>query len=145
MKNPFLKEFENLLYSYPSNAEAVSNMNRELEEIKISLTDIKSSNPTSYTGSGNSDYNVVENRILNLISKEDMLTDQILKAEADKNKVEDSLNYLDDYQKKLITLKFFEKKSHEKIADIMYCDKSTVSRHIHIAIATILLNRYWVK
>ena len=79
-KDIFVAAFEKKLYHYSHKEETLQNISERLEYIESELTNVGSSNPTSYS-SGSSDYNVVENKRLNLLSEQIALSQQLKKVE----------------------------------------------------------------
>ena len=79
-KDIFVAAFEKKLYHYSHKEETLQNISERLEYIESELTNVGSSNPTSYS-SRSSDYNVVENKRLNLLSEQIALSQQLKKVE----------------------------------------------------------------
>ncbi|WP_185702426.1 MULTISPECIES: hypothetical protein, partial [unclassified Desulfovibrio] len=102
------------LYHYSHKEETLQNISERLEYIESELTNVGSSNPTSYS-SGSSDYNVVENKRLNLLSEQIALSQQLKKVEYEYLEIKKGLSYLNKEELELIDLKYFKKWDVEKI------------------------------
>lgn len=124
-KDIFVAAFEKKLYHYSHKEEILQNISERLEYIESELTNIGSSNPTSYS-SGSSDYNVVENKRLNLLSEQIALSQQLKKVEYEYLEIKKGLSYLNKEELELIDLKYFKKWDVEKIEKSKFISRSVI-------------------
>lgn len=141
MKNPFYINVKNKLRCYPKIKAAISNINKELEEIEHKLTSIGSSNPTSYNF-GSSDFNSTEFSRVELISEKAKLSEQLIKNEKTYIDITKALKLLNEEELSFIKLKFFDGLTYEQIGNRKYCDKSTAQRHVDIALVKVVEGLY---
>ena len=124
-KDIFVAAFEKKLYHYSHEEETLQNISERLEYIESELTNIGSSNPTS-DSSGSSDYNVVENKRLNLLSEQIALSQQLKKVEYEYLEIKKGLSYLNKEELELIDLKYFKKWDVEKIEKSKFISRSVI-------------------
>lgn len=127
-KDIFVAAFEKKLYHYSHKEETLQNISERLEYIESELTNVGSSNPTSSTSysSGSSDYNVVENKRLNLLSEQIALSQQLKKVEYEYLEIKKGLSYLNKEELELIDLKYFKKWDVEKIEKSKFISRSVI-------------------
>lgn len=124
-KDIFVATFEKKLYHYSYKEETLQNISERLEYIESELTNVGSPNSTSYS-SGNSDYNVVENKRLNLLSEQIALSQQLKKVEYEYLEIKKGLSYLSKEELELIDLKYFKKWDVEKIEKHKFISRSVI-------------------
>lgn len=124
-KDIFVAAFEKKLYHYSHKEETLQNISERLEYIESELTNVGSSNLTSYS-SRSSDYNVVENKRLNLLSEQIALSQQLKKVEYEYLEIKKGLSYLSKEELELIDLKYFKKWDVEKIEKHKFISRSVI-------------------
>lgn len=137
-KNVFVAALEKKLYCYPNTKESLQNINDRLEFIETELLSVGSSNPTSYNNNTGSDFNVVENKRLCLISEQIALSQQLKKVEYEYMEIKKSLSYLSKEEYEIIEMRYFKKWSIEKIENNKYISKSSIYREIEKALIKIV-------
>lgn len=137
-KNVFVSAFEKKLYCYPNTQESLQKINDRLEFIETELLSVGSSNPTSYNNNTGSDFNVVENKRLNLISEQIALSQQLKKVEYEYMEIKKGLSYLNKEEYEIIEMRYFKRWSIEKIENTKYISKSSIYREIEKALIKIV-------
>lgn len=137
-KNVFVAAFEKKLYYYPNTQESLQKINDRLEFIETELLSVGSSNPTSYNNNTGSDFNVVENKRLNLISEQIALSQQLKKVEYEYMEIKKGLSYLNKEEYEIIEMRYFKRWSIEKIENNKYISKSSIYREIEKALIKIV-------
>lgn len=141
-KNAFVKDFEDELKLFQIHEENVKNINEELEYIENKIYSVKNANPTSYSSGKGSDTNSTEEKLINLFAKQDRLSKQLISIENEYVRTKSKISCLNEEELKLIELRYFKGYKVEKIARILFIDKSNVSRELDRILLKMLENRY---
>lgn len=140
-KNAFVKDFEDELRLFSIHEENIKNINEELEYIDSKIYGVKNANPTSYkTGEG--DINTIEDKLLNLLAKQDRLTKQLMIIKNEHSRVKKILSCLNEEEYKILDLRFFKNYKFEKLEKLLFKDKANISREIDRILLKVLEKRY---
>lgn len=141
-KSAFLKDFEEELRIFSYHEENVKSINEELEIIDSKIYNVKNANPTSYsTGKGN-DTNSIEEKLINLLARQDRLSKQLISIESEYVRTKSKLSCLTPEEYKLIELRYFKNYKLEKMEKILFKDKSNISRDLDKVLFKILERQY---
>lgn len=141
-KSAFLKDFEEELRIFSYHEENVKSINEELEIIDSKIYNVKNANPTSYsTGKGN-DTNSIEEKLINLLVRQDRLSKQLISIESEYVRTKSKLSCLTPEEYKLIELRYFKNYKLEKMEKILFKDKSNISRDLDKVLFKILERQY---
>lgn len=141
-KNAFLKDFEEELRIFSYHEENVKSINEELEIIDNKIYNVKNANPTSYsTGKGN-DTNSIEEKLINLLARQDRLSKQLISIESEYVRTKSKLSCLTEEEYRLIELRYFKNYKLEKMEKILFKDKSNISRDLDRVLFKILERQY---
>lgn len=141
-KSAFLKDFEEELRIFSYHEENVKSINEELEIIDNKIYNVKNANPTSYsTGKGN-DTNSIEEKLINLLARQDRLSKQLISIESEYVRTKSKLSCLTSEEYKLIELRYFKNYKLEKMEKILFKDKSNISRDLDRVLFKILERQY---
>lgn len=141
-KSAFLKDFEEELRIFSYHEENVKSINEELEIIDNKIYNVKNANPTSYsTGKGN-DTNSIEEKLINLLARQDRLSKQLISIESEYLITKSKLSCLTDDEYRLIELRYFKNYKFEKMEKILFKDKSNISRDLDRVLFKILERQY---
>lgn len=140
-KNAFVKDFEDELRLFSIHEENIKNINEELEYIDSKIYSVKNANPTSYkTGEG--DINTIEDKLINLLAKQDRLTKQLMIIKNEHSRVKKILSCLNEEEYKILDLRFFKNYKFEKLEKLLFKDKANISREIDRILLKVLEKRY---
>nr|DAX69046.1 MAG TPA: Protein of unknown function (DUF1492) [Caudoviricetes sp.] len=141
-KSAFLKDFEEELRIFSYHEENVKSINEELEIIDNKIYNVKNANPTSYsTGKGN-DTNSIEEKLINLLARQDRLSKQLISIENEYLRTKSKLSCLTADEYRLIELRYFKNYKLEKMEKILFKDKSNISRDLDRVLFKILERQY---
>lgn len=141
-KSAFLKDFEEELRIFSYHEENVKSINEELEIIDSKIYNVKNANPTSFsTGKGN-DTNSIEEKLINLLARQDRLSKQLISIESEYVRTKSKLSCLTPEEYKLIELRYFKNYKLEKMEKILFKDKSNISRDLDRILFKILERQY---
>lgn len=141
-KSAFLKDFEEELRIFSYHEENVKSINEELEIIDNKIYNVKNANPTSYsTGKGN-DTNSIEEKLINLLARQDRLSKQLISIENEYVRTKSKLSCLTAEEYRLIELRYFKNYKLEKMEKILFKDKSNISRDLDRVLFKILERQY---
>lgn len=141
-KSVFLKDFEEELRIFSYHEENVKSINEELEIIDNKIYNVKNANPTSYsTGKGN-DTNSIEEKLINLLARQDRLSKQLISIESEYVRTKSKLSCLTAEEYRLIELRYFKNYKLEKMEKILFKDKSNISRDLDRVLFKILERQY---
>lgn len=141
-KSAFLKDFEEELRIFSYHEENVKSINEELEIIDNKIYNVKNANPTSYsTGKGNHT-NSIEEKLINLLARQDRLSKQLISIESEYVRTKSKLSCLTPEEYKLIELRYFKNYKLEKMEKILFKDKSNISRDLDRILFKILERQY---